>query len=122
MLYYNRSLIIKILFREAWRQPNFLISIESISFLKENVKHRGHRDPQRTQRYLLFPLCLRKRLCVFVFQNGYVLKTHSVCSFYLFSVFSVPLWFGYALLILKDVQRFTNVNMDEKEQGNAKQI
>ena len=61
-------------------QVSFL-NLENISFFKENAKHRGHRDPQRTQRSVyssllcsLCSLCPRKRLRVFVVQNGYILK------------------------------------------------
>lgn len=45
---------------------------------KEYVKHREHKDAQRTQRHFYStPLCSpcpRKRLCVFAFQNVYLLK------------------------------------------------
>ena len=54
--------------------PNriFLAILESISFYKENVKRRGHKDAQSTQRRVYStPLCPRKRLCLFVFQNVY---------------------------------------------------
>jgi hypothetical protein len=56
--------------------PNriFLDILESISFYKENVKRRGHKDAQSTRCVYstpLCPLCPRKRLCLFVFQKVY---------------------------------------------------
>ena len=54
----------------------FFLNLENISFFKENAKHRGHRDPQRTQRSvyssLLCSLCPRKRLRVFVVHKFYI--------------------------------------------------
>jgi hypothetical protein len=45
MLYYNGSLIIKILFREAWRQSNFLIRYRKYKFL--DAKKMRFYEPQR---------------------------------------------------------------------------